>query len=66
VRRKALRQARAVARFERGDHLRVVGDGRRPFLRAFIADIANAPQPRLQRAMHVGERLVAVASAQST
>jgi hypothetical protein len=37
----------------------MVGDGCRPFLRTFIPDLANAPQARLQRAMHVGERLVA-------
>src|SRR5437660_1635295 len=39
VRREALRQARAVARFERGDHLCMVADRGGPFLRAFVADI---------------------------
>src|SRR4051812_29842048 len=59
VRGETLRQARTVARFERRDHLLVVADGGRPFLRTFVADVADAPQAGLQRAMHIGERLVA-------
>jgi hypothetical protein len=54
-----LRQSFAIACFECGDHVFMIGDGHSPFFRAFIADVANASQSRLQNAMDLGERFIA-------